>query len=188
MSAVSPSPAAPDFSALPKALLHEHIDGGLRPGTLLELAHARGLAVPTDDADALAEWMHANADSGSLERYLRGFALTVGAMATPDACERVAFEAAEDARLDGCVLAEFRIAPLLLEPHGMRSEAVVEALTAGLARSALPCGLIVCAMRTDAPEETLRAADLAARYAGKGAGHGVIGFDLAGAERGFPPA
>ena len=146
------------FHALPKALLHEHIDGGLRPETLLELARARGLALPTDDAVALADWMHANANSGSLERYLRGFALTVGAMATPDACERVAFEAAEDARLDGCVLAEFRMAPLLLEPHGMRGEAVVEALAAGLARSTLPCGLIVCAMRTDPPDETLRAA------------------------------
>jgi adenosine deaminase len=80
------------------------------------------------------------------------------------------------------VLAEFRIAPLLLEPHGMRGDTVIEALVAGLARSPMPCGLIVCAMRTDTPEQTLRAADLAARYAGRGA----IGFDLAGAERGFP--
>ena len=186
------SPASPNFRALPKALLHEHIDGGLRPATLLELAQARGLVLPTDDAGALADWMHANANSGSLERYLRGFALTVGAMATPEACERVAFEAAEDSRLDGCVLAEFRMAPLLLEAHGLRGEAVVEALLAGLARSELPCGLIVCAMRTDAPDETLRAAALAARYAansaGNGTSRGVIGFDLAGAERGFPPA
>jgi adenosine deaminase len=168
---------------MPKALLHEHIDGGLRPATLLELCRARGLAVPTDDATALADWMHANANSGSLERYLRGFALTVGAMASPEACDRVAFEAAEDARLDGCVLAEFRMAPLLLEAHGMSGDEVVEALVRGLARSALPCGLIVCAMRTDPPAETLRAAELAARHAGRG----VIGFDLAGAELGYPP-
>ena len=171
------------WTAYPKVLLHEHIDGGLRPGTLLELCRARGLAVPADDADSLAAWMQANADSGSLERYLRGFALTVEAMASPEACERVAFEAAEDARLDGCVLAEFRMAPLLLEAHGMSGEAVVEALVAGLARSDLACGLIVCAMRTESPAETLRAADLAARYQGRG----VIGFDLAGAELGFPP-
>ncbi len=197
MPTPAPLSTAPlKFHALPKALLHEHIDGGLRPATLLALAHARGIALPTEDADALAQWMHANANSGSLERYLRGFALTVGAMATAEACERVAFEAAEDARHDGCVLAEFRMAPLLLEPHGLRGEAVVEALVAGLARSALPCGLIVCAMRTDSPDETWRAADLAARYsgkstgksAGKSAGQGVIGFDLAGAERGYPPA
>ncbi len=176
--------ASPDFSRLPKALLHEHLDGGLRPGTLLDLARERGLDVPTDTPRALADWMHANANSGSLERYLRGFALTVAAMASAEACERVAFEAAEDARLDGCVLAEFRIAPLLLEPFGLPADAAVEALVAGLRRSPLPCGLIVCAMRTDTPAETLRAAELAARHAGRG----VVAFDLAGAERGFPPA
>ena len=177
-----------DLHALPKALLHEHLDGGLRPATLLELARERGLALPCDTPEALAAWMHANANSGSLERYLRGFALTVEAMATPEACERVAFEAAEDARLDGCVLAEFRMAPLLLEAHGLAADAAVEALVAGLARSALPCGLIVCAMRTDAPADTLRAARLAARHSQPRAGGGVIGFDLAGAERGFPPS
>ncbi|MES2228110.1 MAG: adenosine deaminase [Pseudomonadota bacterium] len=182
--AAPPSPEFVAFRRLPKALLHEHLDGGLRPATLLELARARGLAVPTDGPDALADWMHANANSGNLERYLRGFALTVASMATVPACERVAFEAAEDARLDGCVLAEFRIAPLLLEPFGLRGEAAVEALIAGLRRSGLPCGLIVCAMRTDSPDQTLRAAELAAHYAGRG----VIGFDLAGAERGHPPA
>jgi adenosine deaminase len=174
---------APDWRALPKVLLHEHLDGGLRPATLLELCRARGLAVPVDDADALAEWMRANADSGSLARYLRGFALTVEAMASAEACERIAFEAAEDARLDGCVLAEFRMAPLLLEDHGLPGEVVVEALLNGLRRSTLPSGLIVCAMRTDAPSVTLRSADLAARFRDRG----VVGFDLAGAELGHPP-
>ena len=171
------------WQALPKALLHEHLDGGLRPQTLLDLAASHGLAVPAGDAASLAAWMHASANSGSLERYLRGFSLTVAAMASHEACERVAFEAAEDARLDGCVLAEFRMAPLLLEPFGMPGEAVVEALVAGLRRSALPSGLVVCAMRTDPPEQTLRAGALAAAYGGRG----VVGFDLAGAERGFPP-
>jgi adenosine deaminase len=184
LTSIAPNaPPLPDFRALPKALLHEHVDGGLRPATLLDLCAARGLAVPTDNAAGMAEWMHANANSGSLERYLRGFALTVGAMASPEACERVAFEAAEDARMDGCLLAEFRMAPLLLEPHGLSGDEVVEALVRGLARSAMPAGLIVCAMRTDSPAETLRTAELAARHVGRG----VIGFDLAGAERGFPP-
>ena len=171
------------WTGLPKVLLHEHLDGGLRPQTLLELCRRRGLVVPSEDAAGLAAWMQANADSGSLERYLRGFALTVAAMASPAACERVAFEAAEDALADGCVLAEFRMAPLLLEGHGLEGDAVVEALVAGLARSALPCGLIVCAMRTDPPSESLRSAELAARFRDRG----VIGFDLAGAEFGFPP-
>ena len=172
------------WKSLPKVLLHEHLDGGLRPQTLLELCHQRGLTVPAGDAQGLATWMKANAHSGSLERYLRGFALTVEAMASADACERVAFEAAEDARLDGCVLAEFRMAPLLLESHGMAAEAAVEAMLRGLKRSALACGLIICGMRTDPPGRTLRSARLAARYRDEG----VIGFDLAGAERGFPPA
>ena len=174
----------PAWRDLPKALLHEHLDGGLRPQTLLDLCRARGVSVPASDADALARWMHVNANSGSLEVYLRGFAITIAAMATQAACERVAYEAAEDARADGCVLAEFRMAPLLLEPHGLSGEAVVEAVLAGLARSPLPCGLIVCGMRTDNPADTLRSARLAARYRDKG----VIGFDLAGAERHFPPS
>ncbi|HYN57990.1 MAG TPA: adenosine deaminase [Rubrivivax sp.] len=173
-----------DWLQMPKVLLHEHLDGGLRPQTLLELCRARGLAAPAEDAPALAAWVQANANSGSLGRYLAGFALTVEAMGSLAACERVAFEAAEDAREDGCVLAEFRIAPLLLEAFGLHGEAVVEALLAGLQRSALPCGLIVCAMRSDAPDKTLRSARLAARYAQAG----VIGFDLAGAELGHPPA
>ena len=184
MSASEFVASAVPWKALPKALLHEHLDGGVRPDTLLELCRARNLSVPAETAEALADWMHANAYSGSLERYLRGFALTVEAMASPAACERVAFEAAEDARLDGCVLAEFRMAPLLLEPYGVAGEAVVEALLSGLRKSALPSGLIVCAMRTDAPDETSRAATLAARFRDAG----VIGFDLAGAERGYPPA
>jgi adenosine deaminase len=175
--------APSQWQTLPKVLLHEHLDGGLRPQTLLDLCRAEGLAVPARDAAGLAAWVQANADSGSLERYLTCFALTVAAMASAEACERVAFEAAEDARADGCVLAEFRIAPLLLEPFGLAGEAAVEALVRGLARSPLPSGLIVCAMRTDPPEHTERSARLAARFAGQG----VVGFDLAGAERGFPP-
>ena len=168
---------------LPKALLHEHLDGGLRPATLLELCRSRDIAVPADDPAGLARWMHDNANAGSLERDLRGFAVTIAAMATPEACERVAFEAAEDAADDGCVLAEFRMAPLLFEPHGLSGESAMEAMLAGLARSPLACGLIVCGMRTENPEDSLRAARLAIAYRERG----VVGFDLAGAERYYPP-
>jgi adenosine deaminase len=171
------------WKQLPKVLLHEHLDGGLRPQTLLELCRQHNVAMPASSADDLAAWLLANSNSGSLERYLTGFGLTVAAMASAAACERVAFEAAEDALNEGCVLAEFRIAPLLLEAFAMPGEVVVEALLRGLQKSELPCGLIVCAMRTDAPERTAESARLAARYRD----HGVIGFDLAGAERGFPP-
>ncbi len=176
-------PMPEDIRSLPKVLLHEHLDGGLRVATLFELLHARGLPCPAATPEALGGWFDEHAHAGSLVEYLRGFDLTVAAMASPAAQERVAFEAAEDARADGCVLAEFRIAPLLFEAHGLSGHASVEALIAGLRRSALPCGLIVCAMRHLPPEQTLRAARLALAYKDDG----VIGFDLAGAERGHPP-
>ena len=182
--------------ALPKVLLHEHLDGGLRVATLLTLLQQRGLPSPAPDAARLAAWFDSNAHAGSLEKYLEGFALTVAAMATPAAMRRVAREAALDARAQGALLAEFRIAPLLFEPHGVSGEAAVEALLQGLAdvhdaapigaqnKTPMPCGLIVCGMRHEPPERTERAARLALRYQGRG----VIGFDLAGAEFGFPPA
>jgi adenosine deaminase len=166
---------------LPKVLLHEHLDGGLRAQTLLELCAASGLQAPSSTADGLARWLHTQAQ-GSLEQYVNTFSLTVAAMASPQACKRVAFEAAEDARLEGCVAAEFRMAPTLLEAHGLPAEAALEAMLAGLQRSPMPSGFIVCAMRTDTPEQVLRSARLAAAYAGQG----VVGFDLAGAEKGFP--
>ena len=175
--------------ALPKVLLHEHLDGGLRVTTLLELLHARGLTPPAPDVNGLAAWFDDNAHAGSLEKYLEGFALTVASMASPAAMRRVALEAAEDAAADGAVLAEFRIAPLLFEAHGISGEATIEALLQGLQDSpALPLnqrsGLIVCAMRHLPPSETVRAARLALRYQSQG----VLGFDLAGAERGHPVA
>ena len=168
---------------MPKVLLHEHLDGGLRVATLHELLAGRGLPSPRASVPALASWFDEHAHAGSLEQYLAGFGLTVAAMASTAALERVAFEAAEDALADGCVLAEFRIAPLLFEAHGVAAEAAVEAMLTGLRRSALPSGLIVCAMRHEPPAETARAARLALRFRDDG----VIAYDLAGPERGYPP-
>jgi adenosine deaminase len=170
--------------ALPKVLLHDHLDGGLRPATLLELLRERGIEAPAQDAASLAAWFDQRAHAGSLHEYLRGFALTVAAMATLPALQRVAFEAAEDVRADGCVLAEFRIAPALFEAHGLPAEAAIEAMLQGLQRCALPSGLILCAMRERSAAEAERVAQLARRYLGQG----VVGFDLAGAEIGHPPA
>jgi len=168
--------------ALPKVLLHEHLDGGLRIATLFELLEARGLAHPAQDPAGLAAWFDARAHAGSLTEYLAGFALTVAAMGREDALERVAFEAAEDAREDGCVLAEFRIAPMLFEAHGVAPEAAVEAMLAGLVRCTMPAGLILCAMRERRCGEGERVAALAVRYHTRG----VVGFDLAGPEWGHP--
>jgi adenosine deaminase len=168
--------------ALPKVLLHEHLDGDLRVATLFELLRDQGLTPPAPDVPALAAWFERNAHAGSLEKYLEGFALTVAAMATPAAMQRVAREAAEDAFAQGVVLAEFRIAPLLFEAHGVAGETAVEALLQGLAQAPMPCGLIVCAIRNLPSAQSLRAAQLALKYQGQG----VIGFDLAGGELGFP--
>ena len=169
--------------ALPKVLLHEHIDGDLRLSTLIDLARERGLTLPTQDPIELAAWFDRRAHAGSLPAYLEGFGLTIAAMASPAAMSRVAFEAAEDARTDGCVLAELRCAPNLWEADGISAEAAIEALLAGLQRSALPTGLIVCALRHHTPAETERVARLAVRYRAQG----VIAFDLAGPEFGHPP-
>ncbi len=170
-------------AALPKVLLHEHLDGGLRVATLLQLLHQRGITPPAPDEASLAAWFKANANAGSLEKYLQGFALTVAAMASPDAMRQVAFEAAQDAQEDGAVLAEFRIAPLLFEAHGVGGQASVEALLQGLRDCNLPSGLIVCAMRHLPPSQTERAVRLAVQYQHQG----VVGFDLAGPELGYPP-
>lgn len=178
--------------SLPKVLLHEHLDGGLRVATLLDLLRQRGIASPAADEDSLAAWFDARAHAGSLVEYLRGFDLTVAAMATPEALARVAQEAAEDARAEGCVLAEFRIAPLLFEPHGVPGEVAVHALLEGLSRSPLPAGpagLIVCAMRHEDDAQIARAAALAIACRAQAAVGGdaqVVGFDLAGPEAGWP--
>jgi adenosine deaminase len=191
-SAAIPAPLLALGRALPKVLLHEHLDGGLRVATLLDLLRQRGIASPAPDADSLAAWFDARAHAGSLVEYLRGFDLTVAAMATPEGLARVAQEAAEDARAEGCVLAEFRIAPLLFEPHGVPGEVAVRALLDGLSRSPLasgPAGLIVCAMRQEDDAHIARAADLAITCQAQAQARGgaqVVGFDLAGPEAGWP--
>ncbi len=168
--------------SLPKVLLHDHLDGSLREDTLLALLRQRGMKPPADDVASFKRWFDERAHAGSLEEYLRGFGLTVQAMASPAAMERVAYESAEDARLEGCVLAELRIAPLLFEPFGVSGDACVEALLTGLSRCAMPSGLIVCAMRNHGDEVIRRSAELALRWQGRG----VVGFDLAGPEAGWP--
>ena len=180
-------PVLPALAGMPKVLLHDHLDGSLRVSTLLQLCQRRGVELPTPHAAELAQWFRANAMAGSLERYLEGFVLTVAAMGDLQALEQVAFEAAEDARAEGCMLAEFRMAPLLLQAHGVAPDDAVAAMLAGLARSPLPCGLIVCGMRHEPPERVQEAAQLALRHrVGPGRSVGVIGFDLAGPERGWP--
>ncbi|HSV66651.1 MAG TPA: adenosine deaminase [Mycobacteriales bacterium] len=170
----------------PKVLLHDHLDGGLRPGTVIELADAAGYsALPTTDPAELGRWFTAAADSGSLERYLETFAHTVGVMQTPDALARVAAECAEDLAADGVVYAEVRFAPELHVEAGLCLDDVVEAVLAGFRAGSqgrgIRIGTLLTAMRHAA--RSMEIAELAVRYRDAG----VVGFDIAGAEAGHPP-
>ncbi|TFV53556.1 adenosine deaminase [Blastococcus sp. TF02A-35] len=173
----------------PKVLLHDHLDGGLRPQTVLELADDLGYRdLPAGDAESLGRWFREAADSGSLESYLETFAHTVAVMQSPEAVQRVARECALDLAADGVVHAEVRMAPELLT--GMPLEAAVEAMLDGYAQGSreaaeagtpIRVGTLLCAMRQD--DRWDEVAGLVVRYRDAG----VVGFDLAGPEDGFPP-
>ena len=175
----------------PKVLLHDHLDGGLRPSTVLELAHQTGYAdLPAADANALAAWFRDAADSGSLERYLETFAHTVGVMQTRDALMRVASECAQDLAADGVVYAESRFAPEQHLEGGLSLDEVVQAVLDGFraGESAarvqgrdIRIGVLVTAMRHAAKSRQI--AELAVDFRDDG----VVGFDIAGAEAGYPP-
>ncbi|WP_460405897.1 adenosine deaminase [Actinophytocola sediminis] len=188
----NPVPVTPEVvRSAPKVLLHDHLDGGLRPATVIELADAVGYAdLPTDDTEALGRWFRDSADSGSLVRYLETFAHTCGVMQTEDALVRVAAECAEDLADDGVVYAEVRYAPELFSEKGLHLDAIVAAVQEGfrlgeqraLERGKrIRIGTLLCAMRQNA--RSLEIAELAVRHRDSG----VVGFDIAGPEAGFPP-
>ncbi|GEB52399.1 MULTISPECIES: adenosine deaminase [Streptomyces] len=188
---LSTVPTKEQIRRAPKVLLHDHLDGGPRPATLVELARETGYdQLPENEADRLADWFREAADSGSLERYLETFSHTVGVMQTRDALFRVAAECAEDLAADGVVYAEIRYAPEQHLEGGLGLEEVVEAVDAGFregerrARAAghrIRVGALLTAMRHAA--RALEIAELANRYRDLG----VVGFDIAGAEAGHPP-
>ena len=170
----------------PKVLLHDHLDGGLRPQTVLELASEIGYHdLPTTDPDELARWFTLGADRKSLELYLEGFSHTVAVMQTRDAIERVSVECVEDLAADGIVYAEVRMAPELLTDGGLTLDEAVEAMLDGFRRGAegrpITVGLIVTAMRQAA--RSVEIAEVAVRHRDDG----VVGFDIAGPEAGYPP-
>ena len=171
----------------PKVLLHEHLDGGLRPATVLELAAACGYEdLPESEPEALGAWFHAGADKGSLPEYLEGFRHTIAVMQTPEALERVAYEFIEDMAEDNVVYAEVRFAPHFhthddLGLDGVMT-AVLRGLRAGSRRFGVGFGLIVAAMRNESQDLSTRLAELAVAYRNQG----CVGFDLAGEEAGHP--
>ena len=181
----------PAFVAAPKALLHDHLDGGLRPATIVELSAEIGHELPAADAAALADWFRRQADSGSLERYLETFVHTVAVMQTPEHLARVARECALDLAADGVVYAEVRYAPEQHLERGLTLDEVVAAVQQGFedgmteaaaAGTPIRVGTLVTAMRHAARSREI--AELAVRHRD----HGVVGFDIAGAEAGYPPS
>jgi adenosine deaminase len=187
---ITPIPADLVLRA-PKVLLHDHLDGGLRPATVLELAEESGYVdLPATDADSLARWFAEAAYSGSLERYLETFKHTVGVTQTASALARVAHECAVDLAADGVVYAEVRYAPELHVQKGLSLNEVVEAVIEGFGTGTsaalasghtIRIGVLLTAMRTATHSREI--AELSVAYRDRG----VVGFDIAGAEAGFPP-
>ncbi|MFF3764764.1 adenosine deaminase [Streptomyces sp. NPDC001922] len=185
------TPSPDQIRRAPKVLLHDHLDGGLRPGTIIELARETGYdGLPETEPDKLGVWFREAADSGSLERYLETFAHTCAVMQTREALVRVAAECAEDLAADGVVYAEIRYAPEQHLEGGLSLEEVVEAVNEGFREGErraredghrIRVGALLTAMRHAA--RALEIAELANAYRDQG----VVGFDIAGAEAGYPP-
>lgn len=179
-----------DIADLPKVSLHDHLDGGVRPQTILELADAHGLEVPAGDADGLADWFLETADAGSLPDYLSTFDVTLGVMQTTAGLTRIAREFVTDLATDGVIYGEVRWAPELHIERGLSLDAAVEAVREGLSSGIedvrrttgqdIRIGQILSAMRQN--ERSMEIAELAVRHRGRG----VVGFDIAGPEEGFP--
>ncbi len=177
----------------PKVLLHDHLDGGLRPATVIELAAEADHELPASDAESLGRWFVEAADSGSLERYLETFDHTVAVMQTADALTRVARECVEDLAADGVVYAEVRYAPEQHLEGGLSLEGVVAAVQRGLDEGQAAAGRLngagegivarqlLTAMRHQANSREI--AELVVKHRDDG----VVGFDIAGAEAGYPP-
>ena len=186
MSDLLKKPTADQVLRLPKALLHDHLDGGLRPQTIIDIAREIGHELPTYDASELAEWFRSSCDSGSLVRYLETFAHTVAVMQRYEDIVRVAKECAIDLARDGVVYAEVRMAPELVTEKGLTLSQAVDAMLEGFrvgeaeARSenlTIKTVLLLCGMRQN--NRSQEVAELAIAYRDKG----VAGFDIAGPDR-----
>lgn len=172
---------------IPKVELHYHLDGALRPGTIIELAEENNLKIPSHDPRELAKWFHRGASRKSLALYLEGFAVTCSVLQTESALWRVARECMEDLHADGVVYAEIRFAPILHQDKGLTLEQIVHAVLQGLKegqeKTGVRFGLILCAMRHQDGVVSREIAELAVDFRTRN----VVGFDIAGDEYGHPP-
>ncbi len=171
---------------VPKVLLHDHLDGGLRPQTIIDLAkEIKYKKLPTTDAGELGEWFHRGANKGNLVEYLQGFEHTIAVMQTKEALQRIAYEMMEDMKNDGVYYVETRFAPIFHTQKGLYYEDILTAIIEGLEKGkndfGVGYGIILCGMRN--MNRSLEIAELAVNFRNQG----VVGFDLAGEEGGFPP-
>lgn len=180
-----------DIRSLPKISLHDHLDGGLRPQTIIELAAEVGYELPADNAKDLKRWFEESADSGSLVKYLETFDITTAVMQTKEGLTRVAREFVLDLANDGVIYGEVRWAPEQHLTKGLTLDETVEAVQDGLEQGMelveaqggfIRTGQLVTAMRH--ADRGLEIAELAVRHRN----NGVVGFDIAGAEQGFLPS
>jgi len=172
--------------SVPKVMLHDHLDGGLRPQTIIDIAKEINYdKLPTTNADELAEWFHRGANKGNLVEYLQGFEHTIAVMQTKENLERVAYEMMEDMYKDGVCYIETRFAPVFHTQQGLHYDDIIDAVLTGLKKGekdfGVGFGLILCGMRN--MTDTLEFAELAVNFRHQG----VVGFDLAGEEGGYPP-
>ena len=172
---------------IPKVELHDHLDGGLRPQTVIDLAKKQDVAIPSDDAKQLAAWFEKGCKLKSLSLYLETFAVTTAVMQTEEALKRVAYEAVLDWHKENIVYGEIRFAPALHTRLGLSMDSVVRAVLDGMEQgrreTGVQFGVLLCAMRNESPNLSLEIAKLAVAYRDRG----VVGFDLAGDEKGNPP-
>jgi len=177
-------PTLDTIKKLPKVLLHDHLDGGLRIGTVIELAKKERYPLPSDDPRELLDWFHRGANQGDLKLYLDTFKVIYAVLQTEEAIERVAYESMLDLKDDNTVYVETRFAPFFHTNKGLTHDEIMEAALRGLRQgtkeTGIPFGLIVCSMR--GTDWAVPMAELAVKYREKGA----VAFDLAGDEAGYP--
>jgi adenosine deaminase len=175
------------FQAIPKAELHLHLDGSVRPKTVIGLARQNGVPLPTDDTSRISDFLEANDSTASLVEYITYFELPIAVLQTVPALERATYELCEDLKQDNVRYAEIRYGPWLHVEQGLSLTDVIRAVLSGWSRGShdfgLEGGIIVTALRDMPPAQNLSLAQVAGRFVGQG----VIGFDLAGDEAGHPP-
>ncbi len=192
MATPTPQPAAlPEVTeellrALPKTDLHCHLDGSLRIETILDLAEKQGVRLPADTPEGLAKAIHMGQNTGSLEKYLEAFGVTLSVMQTEESLYRTAYELATDAARENVKYLEVRYAPVLHTRNGLKPTTIVDAVLEGLRaakrETRIKSNVIICGIRHIDPATSLRLAELAVAYKNRG----VVGYDLAGAEEGYP--